>query len=743
MSEHPDAAPNEPTAPELGGAEPAATAQKPKRVRKKPVAEVVEAAEVAGVQPSAEPVAESVVVAVAALPVLAEAAMPAADAPPVKRPRRSKAAAASPAVEGSADIAAPTAAAPTEPESAAEKPQRAAMEASQPSDLPKLEQKPSVVHEFIASDATENIATAETSEGVNGGAEDDADEAPAASEPPEPIVPIGIAQVVSGQFDADEADEAVSLKKRVLAPTAEAPKLHKVLAQAGMGSRLDMEAAIEAGEVQVNGQKAHVGQRVRFGDTVQFRGRSIRVRGETPRVRVIAYHKPVGEIVTYDDPQNRPTVFRRLPKLRFGKWLSVGRLDINTEGLLLFTNSGELANRLMHPRYGLVRRYAVRVLGALDEAQRQKLLDGIQLDDGLAQFSSVEPGGGEGANVWYEVTIAEGRNREVRRLFEAVGHAVSRLIRIQYGIAPLPRGLKRGMYLELGEAEVRTLGDTVGSAETSMESGERRGGRGQPGRGRDGGREGGREGGRQGGRQGGPGDGRGRPERGGMLRGPVGDAGQVELPPDAQFVGGPSEGPAAGGEGAVGGEGRRDRRDRFGRNRGRRGEGDGSNRPPREGGGQREGQGGQRDGQREGQRDAQAGAPRDAQGAGFRGNPPGGAYPQDGQRQQPERSRRDDPDYDPYEFQPPSGITHEARMSFGKRSNRAPQGGGAGAGPDPMRTSMGYIADGGFNKGNFGGGGGGGGGNRGGGGGNRGGGGGNRSGGGGGGGGGGRSRGRR
>ncbi|MEO7940164.1 MAG: pseudouridine synthase, partial [Burkholderiaceae bacterium] len=165
----------------------------------------------------------------------------------------------------------------------------------------------------------------------------------------------------------------------------------------------------------------------------------------------------VGEVVTHDDPQNRPTVFRRLPKLQQGKWQSVGRLDLNTEGLLLFTSSGELANNLMHPRFGLEREYAVRVLGALSNDEKQRLLDGVRLDDGQAQFSAIEDGGGEGANCWYRVTISEGRNREVRRMFEAVGHAVSRLIRIRYGAMLLPRGLKRGAWMELDNIDIQSL----------------------------------------------------------------------------------------------------------------------------------------------------------------------------------------------------------------------------------------------------------------------------------------------
>ncbi len=269
--------------------------------------------------------------------------------------------------------------------------------------------------------------------------------------------------VVSGAFDAEQEQELPLLPaKRVLAPQAESPKLHKVLAQAGMGSRLEMEQLILEGRISVNGEPAHVGQRIQFGDVIKVNGKPVRVRMTPPPPRVLAYHKPAGEVVSHDDPQNRPTVFRRLPKLMQGKWQSVGRLDLNTEGLLLLTSSGELANRLMHPRFGLQREYAVRVLGALSNDEKARLLDGVRLDDGMAQFASIEDGGGEGANCWYRVTIGEGRNREVRRMFEAVGHAVSRLIRIRYGAMMLPRGLKRGAWIELDERDIARLTAAAG-----------------------------------------------------------------------------------------------------------------------------------------------------------------------------------------------------------------------------------------------------------------------------------------
>ncbi|MEY2684113.1 MAG: hypothetical protein RJA09_1257 [Pseudomonadota bacterium] len=305
---------------------------------------------------------------------------------------------------------------------------------------------------------------------------------PDAAEAPEGLVHASFEDVVSGQFDAElESEENPGLGKRVLTPQLDTPKLHKVLAQAGLGSRLEMEQMILEGRISVNGEPAHIGQRVQFGDTVKVNGKPIKVRIAPPPARVLAYHKPAGEVVTHDDPQNRPTVFRRLPRLHTGKWQSVGRLDLNTEGLLLFTNSGALANQLMHPRFGLEREYAVRVLGALSNDEKQRLLDGVQLDDGPAQFLTIEDGGGDGANCWYRVTIAEGRNREVRRLMESIGHAVSRLIRIRYGAVVLPRGLRRGVWTELDPRDVARLSDSVGLARPEPQVG---GGRGPGGPGR-------------------------------------------------------------------------------------------------------------------------------------------------------------------------------------------------------------------------------------------------------------------
>jgi len=267
--------------------------------------------------------------------------------------------------------------------------------------------------------------------------------------------------VTSSDFDANDGGRGKPQAKparRDLTADDDAPKLHKVLAEAGLGSRRDMEELIIAGRVSVNGEPAHIGQRILPTDAVRINGKLIqrKVNNNKPP-RVLVYHKPAGEIVSHDDPEGRPSVFDRLPTMKTGKWLAVGRLDFNTEGLLLFTTSGDLANRLMHPRYNIDREYAVRTLGELEEGMRQKLLAGVELDDGLASFSKIQDGGGEGINKWYRVVIGEGRNREVRRMFEAVGLTVSRLIRTRYGAMTLPTGLKRGRWEELQENDVRTL----------------------------------------------------------------------------------------------------------------------------------------------------------------------------------------------------------------------------------------------------------------------------------------------
>ncbi len=234
-------------------------------------------------------------------------------------------------------------------------------------------------------------------------------------------------------------------------------RLHKLLAQSGIGSRREMEELIAAGRVNVNGEVAQLGQSASPGDRIKVGGKLVHLKFSNRLPRVIIYHKPEGEIVSRDDPEHRPNVFTSLPKMTGGRWVAVGRLDFNTSGLLLFTTSGDLANRLMHPRYNLVREYAVRVLGEISDEARQRLLEGIELEDGLAQFSTFQEAGGDGANRWYRVSLFEGRNREVRRMFEAIGVAVSRLMRVRYGPFSLPPHLKRGKVLELSESEVAQL----------------------------------------------------------------------------------------------------------------------------------------------------------------------------------------------------------------------------------------------------------------------------------------------
>lgn len=255
----------------------------------------------------------------------------------------------------------------------------------------------------------------------------------------------------------DTAEKSAQRLGKYLNCDAAMPKLHKVLAEAGVGSRREMEELIIAGRVSVNGEPAHIGQRVGTNDQVRVNGRLVTRINSSKPPRVILYHKPSGEIVSHDDPAGRATVFARLPKMRVGKWLSVGRLDLNTEGLLILTTSGDLANRLMHPRYGAEREYAVRILGELGQEQQANLVKGVELDDGMAQFGVLEYLGGEGSNRWYRATLQEGRNREVRRMFEASGVTVSRLIRTRFGEVVLPRSLRRGRWEELDSTLVTAL----------------------------------------------------------------------------------------------------------------------------------------------------------------------------------------------------------------------------------------------------------------------------------------------
>jgi 23S rRNA pseudouridine2605 synthase len=230
-----------------------------------------------------------------------------------------------------------------------------------------------------------------------------------------------------------------------------------MLALAGLGSRRDMEDWIAAGRVSLNGQVAAVGARVGSDDKVRVDGHEVKLKFERMLPRVLLYNKVEGEIVSRDDPEHRATVFERLPRLRGAKWIAVGRLDFNTGGLLLFTTDGELANRLMHPSFEVDREYAVRVLGELTKEQADQMTRGIELEDGRAHFDQVRSTGGEGANKWYHVTLKEGKKREVRRMFEAMGLTVSRLIRVGFGPVQLPARLKRGMWLELSQEDVIKL----------------------------------------------------------------------------------------------------------------------------------------------------------------------------------------------------------------------------------------------------------------------------------------------
>jgi 23S rRNA pseudouridine2605 synthase len=235
-------------------------------------------------------------------------------------------------------------------------------------------------------------------------------------------------------------------------------RLQKALADAGLASRRTIEGWISEGRIRVNGDLAKLGDRVTSKDRIRIDGRDVKLKGGRDTVpQVIAYHKPEGELVTRRDPEERPTVFRRLPKPKQGRWIAVGRLDINTSGLILFTTDGELANRLMHPSREVEREYAVRILGEIPEGTLDRLATGIELEDGLAKFDAVTERGGTGANRWFHVVLREGRNREVRRLWEAAGCQVSRLIRIRYGNIELGRRLYSGNWRPLTADEQNAL----------------------------------------------------------------------------------------------------------------------------------------------------------------------------------------------------------------------------------------------------------------------------------------------
>lgn len=238
-------------------------------------------------------------------------------------------------------------------------------------------------------------------------------------------------------------------------------RVQKALARLGFGSRREIERWIEQGGVKVNGEKVTLGTKVSEGDRVQLNNRTVIIKEEYERTQVILYNKPEGEICTRTDPEGRKTVFKNLPKIASGRWINIGRLDINTSGLLLFTNHGELANRLMHPSYEIEREYAVRVNGFVSNEVLTTLQKGVLLDDGMAHFDRIEDGGGQGKNHWYNVVLKEGRNREVRRLWEAVNCQVSRLIRVRYGDLTLPRNLRQRHAVELGPDVVKQLADAV------------------------------------------------------------------------------------------------------------------------------------------------------------------------------------------------------------------------------------------------------------------------------------------
>lgn len=240
-------------------------------------------------------------------------------------------------------------------------------------------------------------------------------------------------------------------------------KLQKVLARAGIGSRREMEKLIGANRVTVNGKAAHIGDRVQARDRILVDGHPIAMKAsDERRARVLVYNKPEGEICTVRDPEGRPTVFERLPKLKGERWIAVGRLDFNTSGLLLFTTDGELANALMHPSANIDREYLCRVLGEVDDDMLSRLSKGVVLDDGIARFTDITAGGGEGANRWYYVCLMEGRNREVRRLWESQNLKVSRLKRVRYGPVFLPPRLKQGQWQDMPAEMILPLYELTG-----------------------------------------------------------------------------------------------------------------------------------------------------------------------------------------------------------------------------------------------------------------------------------------
>jgi len=257
---------------------------------------------------------------------------------------------------------------------------------------------------------------------------------------------------------SNSSKKAKTTQKRIDSDSATGAgeKLQKVLARAGIGSRREMERWIEEGRVQLEGKTAKLGDRAVMGQVIKVDGRIVD-SAETEQVRCLLYHKPVGEVCSRKDPEGRRTVFDSLPKLKSGRWIVIGRLDFNTSGLLLFTTDGELANALMHPSSMIEREYLVRVMGKVTPETIETLKKGVVLDDGPARFTDVVDGGGEGINRWFYVVLMEGRNREVRRLWESQGLTVSRLKRVRYGNVFIPSKLKKGEWLELGNKDVEVL----------------------------------------------------------------------------------------------------------------------------------------------------------------------------------------------------------------------------------------------------------------------------------------------
>ncbi|MGZ8186945.1 MAG: 23S rRNA pseudouridine(2605) synthase RluB [Methylobacter sp.] len=254
----------------------------------------------------------------------------------------------------------------------------------------------------------------------------------------------------------------MSKKNEIHAPDL-GERIQKVLARGGVGSRREIEHWINEGRLKLNGAVVTLGARLKAGDHLKINGRVLHWEkyAEQP-IRVLLYHKPVGEVVTRRDPEGRPVVFTQMPKLATGRWITVGRLDINTSGLLLTTNNGELANRLMHPSTQVEREYAVRILGEVSDATMEKLKQGVELEDGKAKFNDIKFSAGEGANKWYYVTVSEGRNRLVRRLWESQEVTVSRLMRVRYGPVVLPERLKAHSFYELTDKELELLMEFAG-----------------------------------------------------------------------------------------------------------------------------------------------------------------------------------------------------------------------------------------------------------------------------------------